>query len=632
LCIAQPAAADNTPAVIAPGGSGLTAPAGVVRDNGANLWIADAVRGVCRVDPALPGGSALVVDAPWCDPPGAAAPVDGAPVTRPATALQMAYDAASSVLFVAEGSSHSSGVWRFGIDAALGKITSGQKIVFEADRVMGLTLGTAAGKQVLEYTTKRSTLIRQLAGPVTCTPCSPIIAGSAQTAGATSLADLGGTLYIAEPTAVTRLDNPGPSGGIAQVVPNFPGGVPSSVAVDAARGRVYAGTLNGNNVDQVDVLTPSNGAIETYATGLTGVTALLAASNGDLIIGDDPAHGAGTSGSGQLLSVGLQVLGRPRVTITGGPPTFTRGANAGSYTFSGPAGSTFECRLDAANPAAAWTACGAGPAGSFTIPQVGEGAHVFEVRGVSSDPAIGAGPTQRRTFVVDVTPPHVSIDNPAGDQILTGTNALTLRISSNDGSAAFACSLDGQAPVPCSDPKRYVDLAPGDHVVAVTATDAAGNASAPVTFSFTVRPAVSATLPAPAPAGDARTSLAPVAGPAGSPVARLSTALRPLSMRLVRARTTLAKLRHNRRVVALVRTPHVARAATIALWAGAKSSVPVAQASLRLSGNGTQHLALTLTLRQAARLRTGSYLVGVTLGDGSSLYGPPRFGRLAVVR
>jgi hypothetical protein len=629
LSMAPAAAADTTP--IAPTGSGLTAPAGIVRDSAGAIWVADALRGICKLNPALPGASVVVADGTWCDS-GTAVAVAGAPVTRPAAPFQMGYDAASSSLFVAEGSSHSSGVWRLHIDPATSTITAGKKIVFEGDRVFGLALGTdAAGHTVVDYTTKRSPLIHRVPDAVTCDPCSPFIAGTAQTAGAPSLANLDGTLYIAEVGVVTRLANPGPTGGVAQPVAGFPGGVANALAVDRARGRVYAGTLNGNNQDQVDVLTPSNGAVETYATNLAGVTALAVSPDGALLVGDDPAHGAGTAGSGQVLSVSLGTLGTPRATITGGPQSFTQ-SHAVAFSFSGPIGSTFECRLDPAGPATPWVPCGTGPTGSFGAPSLGEGVHAFEVRAVSPDPAIGAGAAQRRTFVVDGTAPHVSIDNSPADQVLTGVNGLTLRFSSNDGAAAFACSLDGQPATPCSDPKRYTDLLVGEHVFAVTATDAAGNASAPVTFRFTV---LSAPATTPAPAADSRTtpgksSVTP-AGPAGA-VAHLSAELRPVSVRLVRQRTTLGKLRSRRRIVVRIKAPALARAATVALWAGAKGTVPLAQSSLRLIGHGTQHVVLTLTTGQAKRLRTGSYLVGVTLGDGADLYGPARFRRLGVVR
>src|SRR4051812_12663493 len=156
LATAPAASADTTK--IASRGSGLTAPGGIARDSNGAVWIADALRGVCKVDPAVPGGDALIADGTWCISSAAAtAPeVPGALPPQLTAVFQLAYDEASSSLFAAEGSSHASGVWRFHIDPATSTITSGKKIVFEADRVFGLALGTdAGGTPVIDYTTKR---------------------------------------------------------------------------------------------------------------------------------------------------------------------------------------------------------------------------------------------------------------------------------------------------------------------------------------------------------------------------------------------------------------------------------------------------------------------------------------------
>jgi hypothetical protein len=633
LALAPAANADTT--TIAPTGSGITAPAGIARDSNGALWVADALRGVCKVNPALPGSDALVTDGTWCR---AGAPVEGGIVVGPQAPFQMAYDAPSSTLFVAEGASHSMGVWRFHIDPATSTIAGGTKIVFESDRVFGLAIGTdSGGGVVVDYSTKRSPLIHQIPNAVACSPCAPIIAGSAQTAGAPSLAVLGTSLYIAEAGVVTRLDNPGPSGGVAQPIAGFPGAFSNALAVDPVRGRVYAGSANalnpaapnGSKQDQVDVLTPSNGAVETYATGFSGVTALSVAPDGTLLVGDDPQLAAATPGHGRLFAVGLGNLGTPKVTITGGPTSFTP-SHSVVFTFTTAAGMSFECRLDAAatDP---WVPCGTGPSGSFSVPNASEGAHTFEVRAVSPDPAIGPGASQKRTFIVDGTAPSVSVDNPSSDATLApGSTSMTLRFSSNDGSATFSCSLDGQAPLLCSDPKTYTGLTVGDHAVTVSATDAAGNASTPATFRFTVTPA-----PAPAPSTPgpgSRTTVVPSkpAGPAGATAPRLTSGLKLRSARLIRARTTLSKLRSKRRIAVRIVTPAGARAVTLALWKGTEGTVPVAQSSLRVAGAHTHQVVLTLTGRVAKRLRAGHYLVGVTLGDGGSLYGPARFLRLTV--
>src|SRR5436190_2269621 len=96
LATVPAASADTTR--IASRGSGLTAPGGIARDSNGATWIADALRGVCKLDPAAPGGDALVVDGTWCiSAANAAAGVVGA---GPTAAFQMAYDTDTSSLFV----------------------------------------------------------------------------------------------------------------------------------------------------------------------------------------------------------------------------------------------------------------------------------------------------------------------------------------------------------------------------------------------------------------------------------------------------------------------------------------------------------------------------------------------------
>src|SRR4051794_18636890 len=77
LSLAPAAAADTT--TIAPRGSGLTAPGGIVRDSAGAVWVADALRGICKLTPALSGAAVVVQDGPSC-PAGAAAPVEAEPV------------------------------------------------------------------------------------------------------------------------------------------------------------------------------------------------------------------------------------------------------------------------------------------------------------------------------------------------------------------------------------------------------------------------------------------------------------------------------------------------------------------------------------------------------------------------
>jgi hypothetical protein len=631
LALAPAASAAETGELL-PMGSGLTHPAGIAEDNGGHVWVADPLMGVCRVDRALGG---LVEDGAWCAPvvevddeDETAPPV--AP-TRPEEAFQMAYDPASSKLFVAEGTSGSSGVWRLDVDAVAGRITGGSKILNEADRVFALALGDEGGTPVLDYGLKRTPLIKRIVNPATCSPCESVGSGSALAEEPLGLAFLNGSLYVAEATGITKIADAGALGGVAVPIANFPGGVPSAIAADPVNNRVYAGTNNGNNQDQVDVLDPATGAVENYVSGLVGVKALGVGAGGRLLIAEDPDLGPEQVGNGRVLSAGLAGLGLPAAAITSRPAVFSNGDSA-SFSFTGPAGSTFLCRQDPSE-LTPWTPCGAGGVGSVSFGSLGEGVHVLEVRAISPDPLTGAGPVQRHTFVIDRTAPGVQIDNDGVDREITG-NAITMRFSSAEVGLAFACAIDGQAPAPCSDPIRYEGLAPGAHTFAVTATDAAGNSSAPVVWDFTTRGAVAPSR------DDDRGRPAVGVGEASRVFGRLpslSVALRPRSVRLITARRTVAKLRRSRRLVTQVRVPATARWATIALWRTNKRSVrsgrrPIAFAAVRLLKSGRNDVVLTLTRRQARSLRAGRYLVGVVLTDGADRVGPARYRRLTVLR
>src|SRR3954447_3650739 len=203
LLAATPAAHAQLTQIL-PVGSGLTMPAGIA-DAGGDIWISDGALGVCKVDAAL---GTVVKDGTYC----------GLGHAGPGAPLQMAYDAGTSSLFVADGASQSTGVWK--LTLAGGAITAGTKIV-AGDRVFGPALGTAGGKTVLDFTSKSLPLIQRVTDPGNCTgaQCRPAAIGSALAKGGLSLGHGGGAAYIAqEALRNTRVANPGPSGGIAEPV------------------------------------------------------------------------------------------------------------------------------------------------------------------------------------------------------------------------------------------------------------------------------------------------------------------------------------------------------------------------------------------------------------------------------
>jgi hypothetical protein len=87
----------------------------------------------------------------------------------------------------------------------------------------------------------------------------------------------------------------------------------------------------------------------------------------------------------------------------------------------------------------------------------------------------------------DTSPPDTTIaSGPSG----TTTNAFASFTFSATEASTFLCQLDGSsAAEPCTSPKTYVNLSPGNHTFAVWATDTNGNADpSPATRSWTISP------------------------------------------------------------------------------------------------------------------------------------------------
>lgn len=139
--------------------------------------------------------------------------------------------------------------------------------------------------------------------------------------------------------------------------------------------------------------------------------------------------------------------------------------------------STFECRLDVGS----FTPC----SGSYTTPQVADGAHRVEVR--ATDSASNTDPTPAvAEFAVDTTAPLTTLDEgPAGT---TDDATPTFRFHANEAGAAFSCRVDAAAFAPCRSPYTTVALRGGPHTFSVRAGDAAGNDDpTPATRSFAVK-------------------------------------------------------------------------------------------------------------------------------------------------
>lgn len=154
----------------------------------------------------------------------------------------------------------------------------------------------------------------------------------------------------------------------------------------------------------------------------------------------------------------------PDTTLTSQPPALTNATDASFGFSSGDPNATFECQLDGGG----WNACSSPEA----LTGLADGTHTFEVRAV--DDAGNTDPTPASfTWEVDTAAPDTTLTTtpPAKSTSASATFAF----SSPDGSATFACKLDGGSWAPCTSPHALTSLAEGSHTLQVRATDAAGN-------------------------------------------------------------------------------------------------------------------------------------------------------------
>jgi hypothetical protein len=148
---------------------------------------------------------------------------------------------------------------------------------------------------------------------------------------------------------------------------------------------------------------------------------------------------------------------------------------------------------------------GAGP--------LANGAHTFAVRAITGgdrdptpatrsftvavarpdDPATPTAPGDPNDPVdpvdpVDAIAPVVRFTHAPKSNVKTRAKraSVSLEFDADESNATFACSVDGATATPCASPQNY-RLRRGKHSIAVTATDAAGNTSAPAIVRFTVK-------------------------------------------------------------------------------------------------------------------------------------------------
>jgi hypothetical protein len=187
-------------------------------------------------------------------------------------------------------------------------------------------------------------------------------------------------------------------------------------------------------------------------------------------------------------SVSFKVVNLPNTTISGTPANGSiTGSNHTAFDYQSTIddNTTFACTLDG-NPVTC--AADLGP--------LAEGTHTLSVKAGISPASVGGGPyydstPATRTWTVDTRAPAVSITSGRADNSLTTDPTADFEFTATDPSPGSAltvlCSLDGAAFAPCSSAgaQSYSSLGAGAHTFRVQAVDAAGNASAVASRSWT---------------------------------------------------------------------------------------------------------------------------------------------------
>jgi hypothetical protein len=185
----------------------------------------------------------------------------------------------------------------------------------------------------------------------------------------------------------------------------------------------------------------------------------------------------------------------PTVTRTS-PTANPTSSTTQTFTISGEAGGTFQCKLDSGG----FTPCAASP---FTLTAFSSGNHSFSV--TQTDAAGNLGSATTITWTVDtIAPaaPTVTRTSPTANP--TTSTSQTISFSGELG-GTYQCKLDSGSTGPCpSSPATLGPLSGGSHTYAVTQTDAAGNVSAAGSVTWTIgtgpaQPTVSRTSPTTSP-------------------------------------------------------------------------------------------------------------------------------------
>ncbi|MDQ2622487.1 MAG: hypothetical protein M3Y45_05545, partial [Actinomycetota bacterium] len=170
----------------------------------------------------------------------------------------------------------------------------------------------------------------------------------------------------------------------------------------------------------------------------------------------------------------------PVVELTANPDALTAESTATFEFTVDDLDATSECRLDS-DDEGTWGACDS----PITLTDLESGEHTFRIR--ATDEAGNVSTPVTYTWQVDVTAPVVTIED--GPAAHTSQTTATIEFTSDDPDATFECRLDSSESGEwegCESPFETAELADGDHLLEIRATDSLGNVSDAVSHAWNV--------------------------------------------------------------------------------------------------------------------------------------------------
>lgn len=170
----------------------------------------------------------------------------------------------------------------------------------------------------------------------------------------------------------------------------------------------------------------------------------------------------------------------PTGTAIGEKPANPSNDSSPHFTYTSPAATSFQCKLDSATR---FSIC---PNSGIDYSNLADGQHTLLVRGLNTN-----GPDlvpAAYTWTVDTTPPEASFQTHPGATSF-GHNA-SFSFSSDEAGTTYMCSLDSAPASSCQPAVNLSSLASGTHTFHVAAIDPAGNEqSQPTSYTWTVEAA-----------------------------------------------------------------------------------------------------------------------------------------------